>query len=87
MIRSPPPLFTPCHFPQRKRAQTRRIPFSEASETGFGGGTLWYVFAPQNRTIRFPPPFANSQLLVTSNWGLPQIALQKNQEKVTDELL
>ena len=39
-------LFTPYHFPQRKRTQTRRIPVSEASKTGFGGGTLQYVSPP-----------------------------------------
>ena len=36
----PPPLFTQCHSPHRERAQTRQIPLSEASKTGFGGGTL-----------------------------------------------
>ena len=39
----PPGLFTPCHFPQSKRAQTRPITLSEASKTGFGGRTLPYV--------------------------------------------
>ena len=68
MIRfPPPPLFTQCHSPQRKRAQTRQIPFSKASKTGFGGGALWYVFPPPPKIARYvlPPPFANS---VQSMW-------------------
>ena len=53
---SPPCLFTPCHFPWRKQAQTSRIPFSEASKAGFGGGlSKMRSLPPQNRTIRFPP--------------------------------
>ena len=59
----PPRLFTQCHFPLRERAQTRPIPLSEASKTGFGGHALWYVFHPQNRTMRFASPLAVSQFL------------------------
>ena len=57
MIRFPPapPLLAPCHFPYRKRAQSpRRIPFSEASKTVFGGGTLWYVPPPKSHDTFCP---------------------------------
>ena len=55
---TPPPLFTPCHFRQRQQAQTRPIPLSEASKTGFGGG----MPPPQkNHTICFASPFAVSR--------------------------
>ena len=40
----------------RPWGQRGQIPLSEASKTGFGGGALWYVFPPENRTIRFAPP-------------------------------
>ena len=43
----PPPLFTQSHSPYRKRAQTRQIPLSEASKTGFWRGHF---------IVRFPPP-------------------------------
>ena len=46
---SPLCLFTPCHLPWRKQAQTRRIPLPEASKTGFGARSP----PPQNRKIRF----------------------------------
>ena len=49
MIRPPPRLFTPCHFPWRKRAQTRPIPLSEASKR---------VLEKLCSTIRFPPQVA-----------------------------
>ena len=62
MIRFPPPVcFRPVVFLRGNR-QTRQIPFSEASKTGFGGRTLWYVFPPENRTIRSAPPLAAFQL-------------------------
>ena len=41
-----PPLFVHAY---RKRAQTRRIPFSDASKTGFRGGTL----APKSHEMFF----------------------------------
>ena len=71
MIRFPLPLFTPCSFLWRKRAQTRRIPFSEASKTGFGGGTLCYVSPPpppQNSHDTFCRPLATSQRF-PEKWG------------------
>ena len=63
MIRFPPPL---ClrnvillrgngHRPEKK------IPLSEASKTGFGGGALWYVSPPKIARYVLPPLFANSQ--------------------------
>ena len=60
MIRfAPPRLFSPCCCPYRKPAQTRQIPLSEASKTGFGGRTLWYVFPPP-KIARYvlPPPIS-----------------------------
>ena len=62
LIHFPPPcLFTQCHFPLRERAQTRQIPLSEPSKTGFGGHTLWYVSFPPPPTPKIaryvlPPP-------------------------------
>ena len=53
-----------------KRTQTRQIPLSEASKTGFGGGALWYVFPSQNRTIRFAPPLAAFPFRVPPDVGL-----------------
>ena len=43
----PPSLFTPCHLLWRKRAQTRQIPLSEASNSGSGWG---------HSIVRSPPP-------------------------------
>ena len=55
----------PFHFPdERKRAQTRPIPLSVASRTGFGGRTLQYVSPPIARYM-FPPPFAVSKHMGT----------------------
>ena len=62
MIRFPPSrLFTPCDLLWRKRAQTRQIPLSEASKSGFWRGHSTVRSPPQNRTIRFAPPLAISQ--------------------------
>ena len=52
----PPPFVFALLFSLEEPAQTRQIPLSEASKTAFGGRTLWYVFSPQNRTVRFAPP-------------------------------
>ena len=64
MIRFPPPFVHAMSFSlEGKRAQTRQIPLSETSKTGFGWGHfIARTFPPQNRTIRFVPSFANSHL-------------------------
>ena len=70
MIRFPRPLCSRNVILLRKRAQTRQIPLSEASKTGFGGGALWYVFPPPPKIARYvlPPPFAHSQRYPWHNW-------------------
>ena len=68
----PPPLFTPCHSHLRKRAQTGQIPFSEASKTGFGGGTLRYVSPPFNPKIaRYVLPLPLCEFPTDRCWQLP----------------
>ena len=64
----PPPMirFFALLFPQRKPAQTRQIPLSEASKTGFGGGTLWYVFHPQKSHDTFCPPISRCPIIKDS---------------------
>ena len=61
-----PPLFTPCHCPWRKQAQTIRIQLSEASKTGFGGvGGNSSCTPPPPQIARYvlanPPPLCDSQ--------------------------
>ena len=61
MIRFAPPRFVyALSFPLRKRAQTRPIPLSKASKTGFGEHPQSTASPPKICTMRFPPPFSLS---------------------------
>ena len=62
MIRFPPPLFTPCHFLRGNGHRPDESHFLRPPN-------------PQNRTIRFPPPLANSQQIVDSANGFETLTL------------
>ena len=57
---SPPPMCSRNVFSLGKRAQIRQIPLSEASKSGLGVGTLWYV-PPTQKIARcvLPPPICD----------------------------
>ena len=55
MIRFLPPFVHTMSFSLREWAQTRPIPLSEASKTGFGGHALWYVSPPKIARYVLPP--------------------------------